>query len=96
MRMGGGKGSGNYVTDGPFLFLEAGKIKMIWSSFVDGKYAVLEAESERLFGEWKHFNRRFKFDGGHAMVFTDLNGEKKIALHAPNSMDLERLTIYSY
>ncbi|MBQ7335780.1 MAG: family 43 glycosylhydrolase [Clostridia bacterium] len=78
-------GSGNYVTDGPFLFREDGKLKMIWSSFYYGKYLVLEAESESLKGTWTHRGSRFDFDGGHAMLFETLDGVRTISLHCPNT-----------
>ncbi len=79
-----GADSGQYVTDGPFLFRENGKLKMIWSSFSHGKYAVLEAESDCLRGQWTHRGSRFDFDGGHAMLFETLQGERMISLHRPN------------
>ena len=77
--------------DGPFLYREDGKIKMIWSSFYAGRYLVLEAESDRLAGPWKHSGSRFDFDGGHAMLFETLGGERMISLHRPNAPhDAER------
>lgn len=90
------KGSGDYVTDGPFLFKEDGKLKMIWSSFYNGKYCVLEAESDSLFGKWTHKGSKFDFDGGHAMLFYTLEGERMISLHRPNANDLERATFFKY
>ena len=83
-------GRGTYVTDGPFLWNEDGKVKMIWSSFYKGRYLVLEAEAESLLSEWKHGGSRFDFDGGHAMIFTTLEGKRMISLHKPNKADLER------
>ena len=88
------EGSGNYVTDGPFLYREYGKIKMIWSSFYQGRYLVLDAECDSLFGEWRHGGSRFDFDGGHAMIFTRLDGRRMIALHAPNKADEERANFF--
>ncbi len=88
--------SGDYVTDGPFLRHEDGKVKMIWSSFCNGRYAVLEAEADTLFGEWRHSGSRFAFDGGHAMIFETLDGERKLALHSPNTCDLERAEFYEF
>ena len=82
--------SGNYITDGPFLYSENGKTKMLWSSLFNGKYAVLTAESDSLRGTWSHLGSRFAFDGGHAMVFERLDGKKMITLHAPNQADKER------
>lgn len=83
-------GKGTYVTDGPFLWQEGGKVKMIWSSFYKGRYLVLEAEADSLFSKWRHGGSRFDFDGGHAMLFTTLEGKRMIALHKPNKANLER------
>lgn len=82
-----------YVTDGPFLYRENGKLHMIWSSFTKGKYAVLEAEADNLHGKWTHFPSRFPFDGGHAMVFRNLNGNPVMALHGPNVPPNERMIL---
>lgn len=87
-------GTGSYVTDGPFLYREGGKVKMIWSSFYRGRYLVFDAESDSIHGKWTHGGSRFEFDGGHAMIFTSLSGERMIALHAPNQADLERPVFY--
>ena len=38
--------SGAYVTDGPFLYSEDEKLKMLWSSFYNGRYLVLDAWSD--------------------------------------------------
>ena len=87
-------GSGNYVTDGPFLYREGDKLRMIWSSFYKGKYLVLDAESDFIRGEWTHGGSRFDFDGGHAMIFKSLEGERLISLHSPNRAGLERAAFY--
>ena len=92
----GGVGPGNYVTDGPFLYREGGKVKMIWSSFYKGRYLVLEAESDSVLGKWTHNGSRFDFDGGHAMIFETLEGNRMISLHAPNSANNERAFFYEY
>ncbi len=78
------------ITDGPFLFREEGKLKMIWSSMAGGKYAVLEASADRLTGKWTHGGSRFAFDGGHAMLFEDFGGVRRISLHHPNTPPEER------
>ena len=87
-------GSGNYVTDGPFLYSDGNKLCMIWSSFYKGKYLVLDAESDFIRGEWTHGGSRFDFDGGHAMIFESLEGERLISLHSPNRAGLERAAFY--
>ena len=86
--------SGDYVTDGPFLYREDGELKMIWSSFYEGRYLVLGARSDSIRGEWKHLGSRFDFDGGHAMIFENLKGKRMITLHAPNRIDEERAQFY--
>ena len=85
-----GKGSGNFVTDGPFLWKEDGKVKMIWSSFSQGQYAVFGAYANDLHGAWTHTDDLFDFDGGHAMLFETFDGKRKISLHAPNALLKER------
>ena len=91
-------GSGNYVTDGPFLFRENETLRMIWSSFREGRYLVLEAESESgsLRGPWRHLGSRFPFDGGHAMLFETLDGTRMISLHSPNQAGRERAVFLPY
>ncbi len=87
---------GQRVTDGPFLFREEGKLKMIWSSFYEGRYLVLEAESDSLCGKWEHKGSRYDFDGGHAMLFERLDGTRMISLHSPNKAGLERAMFLPY
>ena len=92
----GGVAPGNYVTDGPFLYREDGKVKMIWSSFYKNRYLVLEAEADSLLSEWRHGGSKFDFDGGHAMLFETLEGKRMISLHRPNSANNERPFFYEY
>ena len=92
----GGVAPGNYVTDGPFLWNEDGKVKMIWSSFYHNRYLVLEAEADSLLSEWRHGGSKFDFDGGHAMLFMTLEGKRMISLHRPNSANDERAFFYEY
>lgn len=79
------------VTDAPWLYRENGKLKMLWSSYVENhRYVVLEAEADSLRGPWSHRPPHFSFDGGHAMLFDDLEGKRRISLHRPNISPLER------
>lgn len=82
--------SGAYITDGPFMYTENGRLCMVWSSLYQGRYLVLGAESDSLKGKWIHSGSRFDFDGGHAMLFQRLDGVRMISLHAPNKADFER------
>ena len=93
---GMGPNGENYVTDGPFLWNEDGKVRMIWSSFYKGRYLVLEAEADSLLGEWTHGGSKFDFDGGHAMLFQTLEGKRMISLHSPNVAGRERAFFYEY
>ena len=87
---------GCFVTDGPFLWQENGRIRMIWSSFFEGRYLVLSAEADTLRGSWTHKESLFPFDGGHAMIFHTLEGRRMISLHAPNRPDYERPFFFEF
>ena len=88
--------AGTYVTDGPFLYHENGKLNMIWSSFYNDRYLVLRAWSDSLAGKWEHGGSVFDFDGGHAMRFERLDGTTMISLHAPNKKNMERAFFYEW
>ena len=91
-----GKGSGYYITDGPFLYNENGKLNLMWSSFYKGKYQVLLAQSDSLKGKWEHKGCQFDFDVGHAMLFKTLDGVRMISLHSPNVIGDERAFFCEY
>lgn len=88
--------SGAYVTDGPFLYVDNGRLNMMWSSYYNGRYLVLDAWSDSLGGEWKHGGSRYDFDGGHAMLFNRLDGVRMISLHSPNAVNKERAVFYKF
>lgn len=78
-----------YVTDAPFLFrTSGGELLIIWSSFTkEGKYAIGVARSDngRISGSWIPGEHPLNDDdGGHAMLFKNLDGEWMISYHAPN------------
>ncbi len=83
------------VTDGCFLYTcENGQLLMLWSNFEEGGYCVSIANSAdgRVDGEWiqaeaPFFNKSIygMYDGGHAMIFTDTDGQLYLVLHAPNA-----------
>lgn len=89
-------GKGVYCVDGPYLYREEGKLKMIWSGFLGRKYHVFEAESEGIKSSWTHLKGKFELDGGHAMLFERLDGQRMIAMHSPNVSGKERLAIFEY
>lgn len=88
----------SYVTDGCFLYrTKTGRLLMIWSSFMDGQYAVgiAESVSGKVIGPWKQQDEPvFRRDGGHAMIFKTFEGKLCIVLHQPNSGGKERAHIY--
>ena len=84
---------GCFVTDGPFVFRHAdGGLRMLWSSFGEGGYAVGMAYSEGgIAGPWRHFPEPlYHADGGHAMIFRKFDGSRCLAFHSPNRAPLER------
>ena len=87
-------GIDGYVTDGPNLFKAPdGKLFLLWSSIAPTGYAIDAARSETgsVFGPWKqHEKPLFGQDGGHGMIFRDLNGRLLLTLHRPNHTPDER------
>jgi hypothetical protein len=84
--------------------LSNGDLAMLWSPilFVNGKYNYLvlmaKSKNNKLRGEWEFIDKPiFDKNGGHSMIFTDLKGEKKIALHinvvpeTPRFLDVEEI-----
>jgi arabinan endo-1,5-alpha-L-arabinosidase len=86
-----------YVTDGPFLFSGYGnRLMMLWSSFSDNGYTIGLAWSEGgVYGPWHHEKKPvFDDDGGHCMLFNDLEGNLMLCLHQPNNSPEERAQFY--
>lgn len=84
-----------YVTDAPYIIRDkaTGHLIMLWSSFakVDGeqKYVFAQAVSEngKLEGPWKQDASPLNTDdGGHTMIFKDLQGRLRVSYHSPNSV----------
>ena len=83
------------VTDGCWMYTtKEGDLLMIWSNFEPAGYAVAISRSSngRLDGEWIHeesllysYNYTSEHDGGHGMIFTDLNGQMYLSMHSPNT-----------
>ena len=60
--------------------------------------SVSGSSNGRLDGEWIHDEALLysklmtgKYDGGHAMIFTDMNGQMYLSFHSPNGADGARL-----
>lgn len=74
------------VTDGPYLYRkENGKLIMIWSTCYNGyRQCVATSDNDSICGNWSHLPTIFDDDGGHGMIFKDLNSELRLTLHCPN------------
>lgn len=79
----------SYVTDGCFLYrTKTGKLLMIWSSFMNGEYAIGIAESTtgKVAGPWRQQEKPiFTRNGGHGMIFRTFDDRLCITFHRPNS-----------
>lgn len=83
-----------YFTDGPYVVkLSDGRLYMTWSSWGDHGYAVGVAVSDSgsVQGPWRQEPVPiFPVNGGHGMMFRDLEGQLIFALHFPNDKYMER------
>lgn len=83
------------VTDGCWMYTTRdGELLMIWSNFDAFGYVVAVARSSngRLDGEWIHEENLLyskymtgEYEGGHGMIFTDVDGQMYLSFHSPNS-----------
>ncbi len=85
----GGKDNAN-VTDGPFVYTDAnGQKYLLWSTSVDdGNYVQVYTTFDSLSGgidAKSNSVQVYTDDGGHGMIFTDMNGQDKLILHTPNT-----------
>jgi arabinan endo-1,5-alpha-L-arabinosidase len=87
------------ITDGPFLHrTRTGKLLMMWSSVLKGKYAmgVATSESGKLQGPWQHTHPVLVGDdGGHGMLFRDFSGNLLLSVHRPNRGPAERPILFA-
>lgn len=79
---------GGLITDAPFIWKDkaSGNLILTWSSF-SPLYSIGQAisTSGNVLGPWTHEPVPiFSNDGGHQMIFEDLNGNLKISFHSPN------------
>ncbi len=86
-----------YGSDAPFVQrLSDGKLFLTWSPIPDNNYVVIGAIADNIRGPWKHCEKPvFDNNGGHAMFFTDKDGNRKMCLHAPECEPNERALILS-
>jgi hypothetical protein len=79
-----------FVTDGPWVRRAGdGSLLMLWSSFgTASRYTIgiARSRSGAVTGPWEQLCLPlFDADGGHAMLFKDLQGVERVAFHAPNT-----------
>ena len=87
------EGTDTYVTDGPFLIHKNGRLISIWSSYFNGEYceAIARSDNGKLLGKWSIDDKLIlEKDGGHGMVFKDLEGNDNFLFHQPNDTPNER------
>ena len=86
-------GNDCYVTDGPFLVNLDGELICLWSSFGELGYveAIARSSNGKINGKWEIDKELlFEKDGGHGMIFEDLNGDFNFVYHSPNETPFER------
>ena len=89
----------SFITDGPFLYHDNGKLMMFWSSagIIGYTMGVAESATGKITGPWiQHEKPVYDADGGHGMVFHDLNGKRFYVIHTPNSGRKERPLIVPF
>lgn len=82
-----------YVTDGPYLFRgKNDRLYMIWSTSVNDCYyqCIAYSDNGEIDGKWLQLEPIFTKDGGHGMIFRDMNNQLKLTLHCPNIQTMER------
>lgn len=87
-----------YFTDGPSLQrMPSGELYMLWSSWGTNGYAVGVARSASgsIDGPWEQAPKAvWPENGGHGMMFQDLQGNLIFTLHYPNDKYAERPTFH--
>lgn len=92
----------NYITDGPFLIrTEDEKLHMLWSTTAKSGYveALAHSDNHDITGNWTVDSELlFDHDGGHGMIFKDLDHNYQMILHYPNTFGKEhpKITPLSY
>ena len=82
----------HYITDGPFFYrTETGTLLMIWSSFMENRYAqlLLRFDDGEPSMNFTHLPPLLTSDSGHGMIFRK-DGELILTLHSPNIHGQER------
>ena len=73
--------------------MKNGSLLLVWSPIPAGNYVVASAISKNgsIRGSWEHLDEMiFDRNGGHAMFFDDLEGNRKMCIHCPQRWPDER------
>ena len=84
----------HYITDGPFMYrTTGGELLLIWSTFINHKYAQCAAKSDNgeIDGKFVHLPPLITNDGGHGMIFR-ADDKLMLTFHTPNQTNYERPT----
>lgn len=85
-----------FGSDAPFVQrLTSGALYLTWSPMLKNNYVILGvlSESGSIRGPWRHLDAPlYEENGGHAMFFTDLDGNRRACFHAPEHAPNERAT----
>lgn len=87
-----------YVTDGPFMYRGINdRLYMIWSTTVKGQYyqCIAVSDNGNIDGNWIQLDPIFTKDGGHGMIFRDIEGKLKLTLHCPNRSLYEKPVFFN-
>lgn len=74
-----------YLSDGPYLFIDRGKLLMLWSSWGSEGYSmgIAVCRTLCLTDEWEHRPVPLVTGGGHGMILADEN-HRYLVYHSPN------------
>jgi len=94
MRKSGKEG---YITDGPCMYrTKDGELLMLWSSKGEEGYmeCIHRSDNREIDGNFLPVEVMYSKDGGHGMLFRDLEGKLRFSLHQPNRCPDERARFF--
>lgn len=80
------------ITDGPFMYrTESDGLLMLWSTHIKELYAecIVRFEGGEIGESFEHLPPLVDNDGGHGMLFRDLEGKLMLTYHTPNRKNFE-------
>lgn len=80
------------ITDGPFMYrTKDDELLMLWSTFIKSQYAecLVRFNGGEIGTDFEHLPPLVDNDGGHGMVFRDLEDKLVLTYHTPNTTGSE-------